>query len=270
MKTKTLLNGCVCLITVLSMATMTACSDEEENNDPVGKKLVSKIEVSVLGNPIFTRTFSYDTNGRIIKDIIGGEDPDDTHTINYSYTDDTHLTMTVAEEESTANCILEDGRPISVDYSDDDEFIRLDYDGAFLKSVHIEDPAYHSVDRYDYTWSEGNIIKVVNTEGTESYTFNFKYLEKENKMNYNIWDINGAYGGSLFAFALGLEMLNSRHLLSSVQWKNYSGRVETSTFSDYEFDSEGYPIQFNNHQDFEDGWAETVVWKIEYTYVPSH
>lgn len=275
MKTKTLLNGCICLIAVLSMATMTACSDEEENNDPSGEKLVSSIEAfDSEGDLYWTNTIGYDAKGRMTKSSIDEGLADDRHTLLYSYIDDTHLTITMGEEYDAINYVLEDGRPISMEC--DNESFLFDYDGAFLKSIHTEYEYQGSreSESYDYTWSGGDIIKVVYTyERTASSTIPaskkvetaiFKYSERENKMNCNLFGLYFLYpGDESFVLTLGMKMTNSKHLPSSMQEVEDDGDVITATFSDYEFDSEGYPIRVNCN--YKDGVEEEkTVWKIKY------
>ncbi len=276
MRTKTLLNGCICLIAVLGMVTMAACSDEEENNDPFAEKLVSGVEaLDSEGDLSWTRTFGYDAKGRMIKTGIDEGFAEYDYTFIYSYIDDTHLTITLPEEEGeTINYVLKDGHPVSME-SDDETFL-FDYDGAFLKSIHTEYEydGSRETEHYDYTWSGGDIIKAVYTYDRvlssttpakkEVTTATYEYSGKENVMNCNLFGIYFLYPGEeTFTLTLGTEMTNSKHLPSSMRMVEADGNIITATFFDYEFDSEGYPIRVNcNYKDGEE--EEKTVWKIKY------
>lgn len=256
------------LLMVAMYATMfTACSDDDNDvtRGANGEKLVSKIvythkeENGDTWKEVYT--FSYDRQGRIIKET-GDTEEEDYYTSTYTYTDEKIVCHTEGvdryDNEPYTNEITymlnSDGLIV---YSKELEAVTFTYKDGKLITTKGETSYMNN----KITWKDNNIISVNNEEqGISTY----KYTDKTSKANINLFktvqDIN--------LFLSNRYGIMSNNLVESEKFESKDGESKSECQYQYQFDKDGYVTKiivegiYNNY----DGSIESnsVICTIEY------
>lgn len=130
--------------------------------------------------------FKYNNQGKIIKCICDGDQ------ITYTYKNDQIIINVPGDDDPTLE-LNEKGYVSRISYKDDDATTAYTYDasGQISKIDCTDDYSF-----YNFTWSEGNIVKVVYDNITATYT----YSSVENKANVDFSSFLGEYFGDGYEY----------------------------------------------------------------------
>lgn len=257
----------VILLMVVMCATMfTACSDDDNDDarGANGEKLVSKIvcthkeENGDTWKEVYT--FSYDKQGRIIKET-GDTEEEDYYTSTYTYTDEKIVCHTEGvdryDNEPYTNEITymlnSDGLIV---YSKELEAVTFTYKDGKLITTKGETSYMNN----KITWKDNNIISVNNEERRIS---TYKYTDKTSKANINLFktiqDIN--------LFLSNRYGIMSNNLVESEKFESKDGEWKSEHQYQYQFDKDGYVIKIIRESTYNDAGSiesNSVTCTIEY------
>ena len=196
---------------LMPLFALTACSDDDDgDNDSTGDKTEqttndgtaqSTGEIKILPKKVIkiydTRkdsgyegsdqtVYSYDSEGKLVSKVRG-----DVYIEKYTYTDESIVVERTGKHDHdnyTTIYTLKNGRIVSEDKGD--EHAEYTYSSEYISTVKEE---YETT----YTFSNGNLISYESTYGDDFQSCTYKYGNKLNNLNVDIFFIgapNGYYG----------------------------------------------------------------------------
>jgi len=221
------------LLIALLVGFNSCSSDDPINNggNPNStQRKITKIEkLNQQGTVFSTEIFTYDSQGRWIKSEETSDNQVKTKTLSYSANSISFRDNYYNEEttfELNKNIIISRG---------DKTYDKYHYSNGYLSRIGTGGYA-------DFTYSNGNLIKVVEDDG-DSY-YDITYTDYPDKLginifepNYNDGDLDVRPNNPLYQF--GYFGKKSNNLIKTIKGKYYNGNTDTYNYS-YNFDNEGY------------------------------
>ena len=183
--------------------------DEPETPDHTG--LVKTVTLTVSSEGDYIYEFSYDDQNRITEIIRGfSDDSSEDIPIHFTYGENFVSSLMDSEFGSEFDAVIDGQNRVSkLTFKESDDFYSISYDA----SGHITNIEYNDIDdasnnyTYTFAWSDGNIIKIDETDTL------FFYYAKEYENNTNI-DINWLLTcGHGYFMDQGIEWLGTVGLL---------------------------------------------------------
>ena len=195
----------------VSQAGATAQDEPEEPDTPAHTGLVKTATLTVSSEGDYIYAFSYDAQNRIT-DIISGFSDDSSEDIPIHFTYEENFVSALMDSEfgSEFDAVIDGQNRVSkLTFKESDDFYSISYDA----SGYITNIEYNDIDdasnncTYTFAWSDGNIIKIEETDTL------FFYYAKEYENNTNI-DINWLLTcGHGYFMDQGIEWLGTAGLL---------------------------------------------------------
>jgi hypothetical protein len=239
------------LLPIMAFTLITCKNNNEEEQGEKGK-LVKTVELYQENlNAYYLYTFYYDNLNRLTKvhfTIVNytGNDFWSERELNYAYKKNSITLMScVGDEDGQVDCIettyLLDNNGYCTQYGDGKNIAKFTYENGYLKTS----KSSHNggiKDECSYFWENGNMKTqsgIYTTEnGTNStYECNAEYSNKENLLNIRLFDPLPSLTDYNW-----LEFIKFKGIAS----KNYLVKTinqYTTNIYNYEFDTDGYPIQ---------------------------
>ena len=183
----------------------------EEPDTPDHTGLVKTVTLSVSSEGDYIYEFSYDDQNRITEIIRGfSEDRSEDIPIHFTYGENFVSALMDSEFGSEFDAVFDGQNRVSkLTFKESDDFYSISYDA----SGYITNIEYNDIDdasnnyTYTFAWSDGNIIKIEETDTL------FFYYAKEYENNTNI-DINWLLTcGHGYFMDQGIEWLGTAGLL---------------------------------------------------------
>ena len=185
--------------------------EPEEPDTPDHTGLVKTVTLSVSSEGDYIYEFSYDDQNRITEIIRGfSEDRSEDIPIHFTYGENFVSALMDSEFGSEFDAVFDGQNRVSkLTFKESDDFYSISYDA----SGYITNIEYNDIDdasnncTYTFAWSDGNIIKIEETDTL------FFYYAKEYENNTNI-DINWLLTcGHGYFMDQGIEWLGTAGLL---------------------------------------------------------
>lgn len=245
---KCLYMAMMALVAILPFSLTSCSSDDDDNGGNItsGKKL---LQITCSGYD--TRTFLYGGDGKLVRASIGD------HYIKISWNGN-NITTTENFGDPPSTTVLKDNKIISsTGYG---KTTITTYTGNNVKTTD---------DDKTYTWKDGNITKVVDTDGYDGETLTLTctyYTDKVNKHPIVDFDalllydaIQAEYSSELLMAHPNLLGATNKNLLKSVT----SSDGESISFT-YELDNEGYPTKITEITKRTSGDSETRTYNLSW------
>lgn len=185
--------------------------EPEEPDIPDHTGLVKTVTLTVSSEGDYIYEFSYDDQNRITEIIHGfSDDSSEDIPIHFTYEENFVSALMDSEFGSEFDAVIDGQNRVSkLTFKESDDFYSISYDA----SGHITNIEYNDIDdasnnyTYTFAWSDGNIIKIEETDTM------FFYYAKEYENNTNIdinWILTCGHG---YFLDQGIEWLGTAGLL---------------------------------------------------------
>ena len=185
--------------------------EPEEPDIPDHTGLVKTVTLTVSSEGDYIYEFSYDDQNRITEIIRGfSDDSSEDIPIHFTYGENFVSALMDSEFGSEFDAVIDGQNRVSkLTFKESDDFYSISYDA----SGHITNIEYNDIDdasnnyTYTFAWSDGNIIKIEETDTM------FFYYAKEYENNTNIdinWILTCGHG---YFLDQGIEWLGTAGLL---------------------------------------------------------
>lgn len=226
-----------------------------------GTKLIQSMDMTCYKNGnkdyITKYTYQYDENDRLVRYDMKNDEYSAEVVFSYNNNE-----VTVEMEwndqyygpgENILKCSYEDDRLVRIDMVPARTVYHYTYDNGYVSTTNSSYGTNYSAGE-SYEWENGDLIRQTSYEGgpNGSYDNKFEYYDVEDKSNLYLWEgfayeplsFTGFVDKSVFPGLFGRKLLKT--------YSSYENTPFASVYTfKYEFDDEGYVIEYTIHQDGE-------------------
>ena len=242
----------------------------------VGPDVPATLLVKATGetaSKTYSSDYSYDNQGRCIKEAYS--DPSETVTDTYSYSEDQIIWVRDVKSEEdgdyTNRMVIEldnQGRfKKGVDEGKERSFF-YDVDGHLIKDATVYADAPSNISEQEFVWKDGDMLKHIATfevgnihsTSTTEYTYGEKPYQLHPQDGFILWN------GIVFTRALGKMPVHQPVSCSVTTVRNIGGKistiVKTKSF-DYQYDANGriVGVDIFVNEDISPDTKLTFIWK---------